>query len=560
MKITAHLLRKVLVNSGLISQRDFSLAEKEAIGKKESLQSLIVKKGLISDAEMGQLIADKIGFPFVNLRRVRINKEILEIIPEIVAKKQKVIVFGKTKEGLKVAMHDPENLEIREFIKRKTGQDIIPYFATREDISEAIKFYKEEIKQEFKEIIRESLAEFEKTRGETRPLPVVKMVDSILDYGYENRASDIHIEPYEKKTVIRYRIDGVLHDVLTLPRVVHDFLVARVKILSRLRTDIHDAAQDGHFSFSVPEEKIDVRVSVVPIEKGEKVVMRMLTEKIRRFSLENLGLQPRELRLINLNIKKPWGMILSSGPTGCGKTTTLYAILRILNTREVNIMTIEDPIEYDIQGINQIQVNTKTNLTFSKGLRAIVRQDPNIIMVGEIRDKETAKLAINSAMTGHLVLSTFHATDAPTTLPRLLDMGIEPFLIASTINVVIAQRLVRRICPKCIETYEASFLKVKQLLGEELASRLPRTKKNRVRLFRGRGCSLCQNTGYRGRVGIFEVMEITEPIKKLIMNKANASQIRKEAIKEGMTTMIEDGLKKVEVGITTIEELLRAVR
>jgi len=285
----------------------------------------------------------------------------------------------------------------------------------------------------------------------------------------------------------------------------------------------------------------------------------MLAEKTRRFDLEELGLQKRDLQIVQRNIKRPWGMIIAAGPTGCGKTTTLYAILKILNTREVNIMTIEDPIEYDIQGINQIQVNPKTNLTFSQGLRAIIRQDPNIIMVGEIRDVETAKLAVNAAMTGHLVLSTFHATDASTTLPRLLDMEVEPYLVSSTVNIVIAQRLVRRICSKCIESYEMPFSRVKQLLGAELASKLPKTKQNKVRLFRGRGCPLCQNTGYQGRIGIFEILEMTDSIKKLIMAKANASQIREEAIKQGMVTMIEDGLQKVEIGMTTIEEILSAV-
>ncbi len=560
MKITSLLLKKVLVDSGLIEPKNFEAAKKEASAKEEPLENILKEKGFISDEELGKLLADESGFPFVNLRRVKIDKEVLKIVPEIVAKKQKIIVFDKTKKGLKMAMHNPENLEIREFIKRKTGERVIPYFATKDDILEALKHYKKEIKEEFEEIIKERLEEFKRTKREARPLPVIKMVDSILNYGYENRASDIHIEPYEEKTIIRYRIDGVLYDILTLPKVLHDFLVSRIKILAKLRIDIHDAAQDGHFSFSVPAEKVDVRISVVPIEEGEKVVMRMLAEKAKRFDLEELGLRAEGLGIINKNIRKPWGMILASGPTGCGKTTTMYAILKILNTRKLNIMTIEDPIEYDVPGINQIQVNPKANLTFSQGLRAVIRQDPNIIMVGEIRDTETAKLAVNAAMTGHLVLSTFHATDAPTTLPRLLDMGIEPFLIVSTINIVIAQRLVRRICPKCIESYEVFFSEIEPLLDKDLASKLPETKKDRVRLFRGKGCPLCQNTGYRGRVGIFEILEINESIKRLIMEKANASRIREEAASLGMTTMIEDGIKKVEVGVTTIEEILRAVK
>jgi len=382
----------------------------------------------------------------------------------------------------------------------------------------------------------------------------------VLRYGYENRASDIHIEPYEKKTILRYRIDGILHDVLTLPKTIHDFLISRVKILARLRTDVHDAPQDGHFSFSTPSEKVDVRVSVVPIEEGEKVVMRVLAEKARKLNFEELGINERDAATVRKNLKKPWGMILASGPTGCGKTTTLYAMLKILNTREVNIMTIEDPIEYDIEGINQIQVNPKTNLTFAKGLKSIMRQDPNILMVGEIRDPETAKLATNAAMTGHLVLSSFHAINTATVLTRLQEMEVEPFVIASTVNITVAQRLVRKICSKCIESYEIPVSKISSLLPQKLISKLPLTEKNTVRLFRGKGCPVCQKTGYLGRIGIFEILEMQESIKQLIVEKADSFKIEKEAVRLGMTTMLEDGLEKVENGITTLEEVLKAAR
>jgi type IV pilus assembly protein PilB len=330
--------------------------------------------------------------------------------------------------------------------------------------------------------------------------------------------------------------------------------------LANLRTDISNLPQDGHFIFETKEERVDIRVSTAPIEEGEKVVMRVLSEKIRRLGLEELGLEKEDLEILKKNIEKPWGMILVAGPTGCGKTTTLYAILEVLNKRELNITTIEDPIEYDIEGINQIQVDEKIGLTFSTGLKAIMRQNPDIIMVGEMRDQETAKLAIDAAMTGHLVLSTFHATDSATVLTRLLDMGIEPFLITSTVNLVIAQRLVRRICPRCIESYEIPFSQLSKMIGEDLAKKLPRTIEGNVRTFRGKGCSFCQKTGYFGRIGIFELLEMKEEIKKLIMEKANASQIRERAKELGMKTMIEDGLKKAEVGITTIEEILRVLK
>jgi len=561
MEINEEFIKKILVKTGVISEEDFDLAKKEAKEKKVPLETILIEKKKISDEELGELIADEIGLPFINLRKIKIKKEVLQIIPELVAKKHKIIAFDKDKEGLKVAMSHPDDLKIREFIEKKTGDIVLPYYATERDIKNAFKYYKKEIKEEFEDIIGKTLQEFKKTKQKApQALPIVKIVNLILTYGYENRASDIHIEPYTDKTILRYRIDGVLHDVLVLPKEIHDLLVSRIKILAKLRTDEHEAVQDGHFSFRVPEEKFDVRVSIAPIEEGEKVVMRLLAEKAKRFELEELGFGSHDLTIIKKNLKKSFGMILVSGPTGCGKTTTLYAMLKILNTREVNIMTIEDPIEYDIEGINQIQVNPKKNLTFSQGLKAIIRQDPNIIMVGEIRDRETAKLAVNAAMTGHLVLSTFHATDTPTVFTRLLEMDIEPFLIASTINIAIAQRLVRKICTKCIESYEISLSEIESFFGKDLASKVSKTQEGKVRLFRGKGCSLCQDTGYLGRIGIFEILEMSEPIKNLILEKAPASKIREEAIKLGMRTMIEDGLKKVEMGITTLDEVLKAIK
>lgn len=560
MKITEDFFKKILVDSELISQNDFDLAKKEAEEKKQKIQDVLIEKELISDEQLSKLIADETGFPVVNLEKTKIDREILDIVPEIVAKKQKIIVFERTKEGLKAAMSDPENLEIKEFIERKTGEKVIPYYASERNIISVLKYYKKEIKEEFEEIIGKSLEEFKKTETKApQSLPIIKIVELILNYGYENRASDVHLEPYTNKIILRYRIDGVLHDVLVLPREIHDFLVSRIKILSKLRTDEHQNVQDGHFFFQSSEVKVDVRVSVVPIEEGEKIVMRLLTERSRRFELEGLGFQPKDLETLKKNIKKPWGMILTTGPTGCGKTTTLYAVLKILNTREVNICTIEDPVEYDIEGINQIQVNPKTNLTFLEGLKAVIRQDPNIIMVGEIRDSETSQLAINAAMTGHLVLSTFHATDAATVLVRLVDMGTEPFLITSTINLIVSQRLVRKICPKCIESVEATASEVLNVLSQELAEKLLKGK-DKIRIFKGRGCSLCQKTGYLGRIGIYEALEMTGPIKDLVMQKANAVQIKTKAQELGMTTMIEDGLKKIEEGVTTLEEVLRAIK
>jgi len=567
MEISENLLKKILVETDLISQKEFDLTKEKSQQNKEPLLDLIIERGLIQDEELGALIADEIKVPFINLRKQKIKKELLDIVPEVVAQKQLLIVFDRTSNGLKVAMVNPDNLEIREFIERKTGEKVIPYFVTRRDVQNAFKYYRKEIKEELEGLIGKALKDWEESQKtpQVLSLPVIKIIDLILNYGYENRASDIHLEPYRDKIIIRFRIDGVLHDVLTLPNFFHSFFVSRIKIISKLRTDVHEAAQDGRFSFGSRQEKVDVRVSIVPIEEGEKVVLRLLSERARRFNLEDLGLNENNLKIVKENIKKPWGMILVSGPTGSGKTTTLYAILKIINTREINIMTIEDPVEYDILGINQIQVNAATNLTFSEGLKAVIRQNPDIIMVGEIRDQETASLAVNASMTGHLVLSTFHANDAGTTLPRLEDMGIEPFLIASTVNIIISQRLVRKICPKCIESYEVPLSKIANFLGENLSLKILKSKKNnsqpeKIRLFRGQGCGLCQKTGYLGRIGIFEVLEMKEPIKKLVMEKANAFEIKKTAQKLGMSLMIENGLKKMEEGITTLDEVLRAAK
>lgn len=560
MKITKDFLEKILVESELVSKADFDTTVKRAAKEKKEIKEVLIEQEIISDDQLSKVISEEKGYSLINLEKIKIDKNILNIIPEIVAKKQKIIAFEKTGDSLKIAMSDPDNLEIIDFIQRKTGEKVIPYYTSERNISSALKFYKKEIKEEFEDIIGKKVEEFKKIQTKApQSLPVIKMVELILSYGYENRASDIHLEPYREKTVLRYRIDGVLHDVLSLSRDIHDFLVSRIKILSKLRTDEHQASQDGHFFFELDKTKFDIRVSIVPIEQGEKIVMRLLTEGGSKFELEDLGFRGQDLETLKRNIKKPWGMILATGPTGSGKTTTLYAILKILNTREVNICTIEDPVEYDIEGVNQIQVNPKTNLTFLEGLKSIVRQDPNIIMVGEIRDPETTQLAINAAMTGHLVLSTFHANDASTVLVRFMDMGTEPFLVTSTVNLVISQRLIRKICPKCIESTEIKKSEVSEILSEDLTEKLFKGK-DTIRVFKGKGCPLCQKTGYLGRIGIFEVLEMTDEIKEMVMKKANAAQIKIKAKELGMTTMIDDGIKKIEEGATTLEEVLRAIK
>lgn len=560
MKITKEKFKDILVSPGFITEEQFNDALKKAEDKSQPLEEVLIEKELITDEQLGKLIATETGYKFVNLRETAILEEVLKIVPEIVAKTQKVIVFDKIKEGLKVAMADPGNFKMIDWLERKTGEKIIPYYATKRDIKVSLVHYRKELKKKFKEIIQAQIELAEKGKVKAEDVPIIKIVDTLVEYAYQNRASDIHIEPLEAEVQVRFRIDGILHNVLTLAKDIHDLIVTRVKVLSKLRTDEHFSAQDGKFEVEFEGERFDIRVSIIPVTEGENIVMRLLSERARRFTLETLGLSDTDLKKLKTAIKKSYGMILATGPTGCGKTTTLYAILKLLNKPEVNICTIEDPVEYDIEGVSQIQVNPKTNLTFTKGLRSIVRQDPDIIMVGEIRDEETADIAINSAMTGHLVLSTMHANTASTNLIRLIDMGIEPFLVASSLNIVIAQRLVRKICMQCRESYELTKKELEKLRLSKSVIKKFFKDKTKIRVYRGKGCRACVNTGYSGRIGIFEVLEMEEDIQGLVMEKANSLLIEKEAIRNGMTTMLDDGINKVLAGLTTIEEIVRVVR
>ena len=596
-------IKQILEESGLITKKDLEEAEKIASQKGQSLYKTLLDKNLITDDAFGKTIADNFGFPFINLSKTKIDITVLKIIPEIVAKKQKIIVFGKDNEGLKIAVADPTNLEAIELIKKKTGEKTVLYYATEKDIKNTLSLYQKEIKEEFSNIIEKSAVKVKGVKGEVVEPPIVKIVDTILSYANQNKSSDIHIEPQEEKALVRFRIDGILHDIIRIPIDIYPQVVTRIKVMANLRTDEHQKPQDGKLVYRENDLKLDVRVSFVPTVGGEKIVMRLLSDQSRQFSLESLGMGQKDLEKVEKALKKPYGMILSTGPTGCGKTTSQYAILKILNQRDVNITTIEDPVEYDIEDINQIQVNKKAGLTFASGLRSVVRQDPDIILVGEIRDEETAKIAVNSAMTGHLVLSTLHTNDAATSLPRLLDMGIEPFLAASTVTVIIAQRLARKICTRCIESIEirrSSDHKITK--SQEQKNKKAKEHKNKeveekedlsvsnvneateqlskvifsslspdllkkhfgdkdvLRVYRGKGCDVCHQTGYVGRVGIFEVLEMSEEVRQAIVDRADALKIRNLAVKAGMTTMIDDGLKKVAAGVTTIEELLRVIK
>ncbi len=549
-------LAQICQSSNLISDSDLKKAQALAKAKKISLYRAILEEALIDDETLGRLAADFYNVPFVRLAKTSVQPSAIKLIPEVVAKKHHVVAFSQDKNGLKVATSEPHNWEIIEFLRKKIGEEIQVYFATEQDIEETINLYQQDLKASFEQILAGGVTKFGKTGDES---PVIKLVDALIIYAYRNRASDIHIEPTDADTQIRLRIDGVLHDVVTIPKNLHDSVVSRIKVLSKLRTDEHLSAQDGKMRFTVDNEDFDIRVSIVPVVEGEKVVLRLLSERARQFTLENLGIGEVDLEKLKAAIAKPYGVVLATGPTGCGKTTTIYALVKVLNTRDKNIATIEDPVEYDIEGVNQIQVNPKTNLTFAEGLRSILRQDPDVIFVGEIRDQETAKIAINAAMTGHLVLSTVHTNDAATTLPRLLDLGVEPFLVASTVNVICAQRLVRLVCSNCAVSKEITIEELAGKFGKELVEKHFRSRKT-IRVTEGQGCAVCHFSGFAGRIGIFEVLTVSDAIRQLITSKATASEIAAQAVRVGMTLMVEDGLRKVEQGLTTIEEVLRVIR
>ena len=520
-----------------------------------TIADALIEKDIITDENLGILISDFLKIPFVVLAKITIPQDVINVLPEKFARKNKVIPFERGNDGLKVAMVDPKSYEILQVITKKAGQKVIPYFATERDIYNTLSIYKKDLQKTIDTLLGLS----GNKEIDVRDAPIQKVVDLIINYAYQDRASDIHIEPQEENSLTRFRIDGILHDVLVVPKKFHEQIVTRLKVLSRLRTDEHLSPQDGKMRIALDEEDLDIRVSIIPIVEGEKVVMRLLASKFRLFSLLDLGMSENDLKRVSRAMNKSFGMILSTGPTGSGKTTSIYAILKILNSRSKNITTIEDPVEYRIKGLNQIHVNPKTNLTFAAGLRSILRQDPNIIFVGEIRDNETAGIAVNAALTGHLVVSTLHTNDAATALPRLIDMEVEPFLVASTVNVIIGQRLMRKICEMCKTSFTTT--------QHELANQVPVVtvrkafgEKSDIQIYQGKGCKLCHMTGYKGRVGAFEVLEITKSLRQLITERADADMIIRKASEEGMTTMLDDGMMKVAKGVTTIEEVLRVTK
>ena len=579
MKVETKKLKLFLLDSGLITSKDITEAEKKVKKTGEDLGDILVSGGKISEDDLRRLEAYILGIPFVGLEKEKIDFAVLSLIPEPIARNHNIVAYRKNKNELEVAMLDPEDLGTIDFIKKKANLNILPRLTNSKSIKSALSQYQESLQSEFSDIVKKE-AEYLRvinpdssdgqSEGDLKKLaediPVVRIVDTLLKHAILQRASDIHIEPMEKEVLVRYRIDGILRDTMVLPKNTAPSITARIKILSNLKIDEKRLPQDGRFKIETAEDKVSFRVSILPVYNGEKIVMRILLENSKGFSFETLGFLSSQIEDMHWAINRPTGMILVTGPTGSGKTTTLYTALDILNTPDVNISTIEDPIEYQIPRINQTQVKPDIGFSFANGLRSLVRQDPDIIMVGEIRDNETASLAVNAALTGHLVLSTLHTNSAAGAVPRLLDMEVEPFLMASTVNVIIAQRLVRVLCSGK-EKYFLSNQQLERLSKEvdldRVASFLVKEKItgkisdwSKVPFYKPSLDKECPE-GYKSRVGVHEILRVSEGIRNLIMSNATSDDIEKQAKKEGMMTMLEDGIVKCVQGITTIEEILR---
>lgn len=647
LKIKPEELKQLLVDHHLATATKLNELEKDAEEEKSSFQDYLISKKIVTEKELVQIYGELFNIPFVDLSKFEIKKELLSKLPEKVARRYQAIVFDEKGESILLAMTDPLDIQAVQFIEKQLGYSTKVYIASVSDINTALDLYKEGISSEISKVIKESEDNIsideenltkenlsaENVQEIVQEAPIARALNIILEYAAKSRASDIHIEPREAFIQVRFRVDGLLQDTMTLPRQILSAIITRIKILSNLRIDEHRIPQDGRIKVKIGSKIISIRVSTLPIIDGEKVVMRLLDETTKAPTLEELGYSGNALIAIKNALAKPHGMLLVTGPTGSGKSTTLYSAISMLNGIEVNISTVEDPIEYRIPGINQTQVNTKTGMTFASGLRALLRQDPDIIMVGEIRDTETAEMAVHAALTGHVVLSTLHTNNAAGCLPRLLDMEVEPFLIASTVNAVIGQRLVRRLCPECRESYEVNPEQIEELIkqfsldreflvtspkkevvkviehnfGERVIPTTTDLKKESIleqiskdpsiinrpmkeaqskqewgpekifnrnqegkksensgqlslTLFRPKGCKKCGNTGYNGRVGIYEVLEMNETIGAMIVKRASTEEIENQAIADGMVTMGQDGFIKALMGVTTVEEVLRVTR
>lgn len=584
MQIDEEQLKKFILESGLVSKKDIDLAVKTSETKKQKFGNVLLSEGKISETDLKRMEAFVLGIPFINLTNQKIDFSVLSLIPEPIARNDNVVAYKKSEDALEVAMLDIDDLPVIDFIKKRSGLKILPRLTDTASIKSILVQYRKSLKAEFKNIIQKESTALENRQSEegakssekselelkkmAEDLPVIKIVDSLIFHAILQNASDIHIEPGEKELTVRYRIDGILHDALVLNKNASAGITARIKVLANLKLDEKRLPQDGRFKKEQDGEKISFRVSTLPTFFGEKTVMRILKENTHGFSLETLGFHGEGLERIHNSLTQKTGMILATGPTGSGKTTTLYTMLDILNKPEVNISTVEDPIEYQIPRVNQTQVKPEIGLSFANGLRSLLRQDPDIIMVGEIRDRETAGLAVNASLTGHLVLSTIHTNSAAGAIPRLIDMGVEPFLITATVKTIIAQRLVRRLTSNK-EKYFLSpaeiknltkvinldrvlgFLKTENIIGDkDTWDKIPFYKAVKISEF---------EDGYLSRIGMHEVLKITNTIKEMIINGKSQDDIEIQAKKEGMMTMLEDGVFQAVLGVTTLEEVFRVV-
>jgi len=544
MKIDDKTIKEILLKENYITEEDIKNAENfDKSHQSISFVEYLLQENLITKDLLGQAISESLHISYADLNSTPPGSEQVQKIPEEMAKKYRVVVFSEDKNKIIVATDNPQDKELlpglNELFK---GKKINIVYSLTEDIDASFVHYQKPLETRFSKIIEK--------KGRIAP----ELLEEIFEDALAYYAFDIHFEPRRKDVLVRFRVDGVLHEAGRIPKEYYENIINRIKIQSGMRIDEHFSAQDGSLQYKKESNLIDLRTSIIPTVEGEKVVLRVLSAYVQGFSLGDLGLTLTHQELLEKVAKKPFGMILITGPTGSGKTTTLYSLLKLVNSPKVNITTIEDPVEYKVLGINQIQVNNQTNLTFAKGLRSIVRQDPDIILVGEIRDEETAEIAVNAALTGHLLYSTFHANDAATAIPRLLDMGIEPFLLASTLQVVVAERLVRRICDHCKHSVVKS---VEDLNTSELKPILSYLGNKSITLYEGKKCEECNHTGYKGRTAIFEFIQITPEMQNLILRSPSTKEIWQLARKEGSQSLFEDGIEKVKTGITTLEELLR---
>lgn len=534
-------LEKMLLQENYVSAEDIARARAYVATHHTTFPDALFALNIVTSDLLGQAIAESYGVAYADLNTHQPSPAQIQVIPEAAARKFRIVVFRQDKKDVVVATDDPKKTGLSEELKKIfSGDKVSLAYSLPEDIDALFLSYRKPLATRFTKIIE----------GKTRVAP--EIIEEIIADAVAFHSSDIHFEPQEKEVVIRFRIDGVLHEAGRIPKQYYDNILNRMKVSAHLRIDEHFSAQDGAIRYAAGQTPVDMRISIIPTLDGEKIAIRLLSSYVKTFSLNDLGLSAEHQGMLTESAAKPFGMILTVGPTGSGKTTTLYALLKLLNDPEVNITTIEDPVEYKILGVNQIQVNNQTNLTFAQGLRSIVRQDPDIILVGEVRDRETAEICVNAALTGHLLLSTFHANDAATAIPRILDMGIEPFLLASTLEVIMCQRLARRICENCRAGVPTELATIKSIF-----SQADPYFSGTVTLYKGKGCQACNGLGYKGRVALFEFIRVTNEMRDLILRHPSAQDIWRLAAEQGAKGMFDDGIDKVKKGITTLEELLR---